>query len=74
MSITTTTSDHEITIPLTVTIFWETDDGHCCGNDPYAIRKPVKASYGEYEFDIGLDPENAVEDFIMAAITSGEIE
>lgn len=75
----TTTTDHDITIPLTVTIEWEEDNSHCSADDPYELRRPVKATYGEngfdqYEYHFGMAPDNIVEEAIVKAVESGEIE
>lgn len=66
--------DYDITLNLVVTVTWEESSDHCCEADPYPLRRPIRASCGEYEYVFGLEPENAVEDAILAAITSGEIE
>ena len=75
----TNQTDHDITIPLTVTITWEEDNSHCSEDDPDELRRPVKASYGDngveqYEYHFGMAPDNLVEEAIVAAVTSGEIE
>ena len=72
-------TDHDISLNLVVTITWEEDNSHCCADDQYELRRPVKASYGDngleqYEYNFGMEPDNLIEEAIVKSVESGEIE